>query len=439
MKKMLMLLLAVSSFAMAAKTEVQAVPGEFIIRFKSYEHAKQFYQKSGVRDIGRHEWLGVRFAPIGFMKVSTQTDYNKAVSLLGNSSEIAYVEPNFIYTIPAHVDYNDQQFNRRFTNPTDEFFDKLWGIYNQENAGIDVNALEAWKLTMGSEKIKIAVIDTGVDYTHPDLKDNMWKNEKEIPDNGIDDDGNGYVDDIYGYDFANTDSDPIDDHSHGTHCAGTIGGVHNKIGVAGVMRDVSIMAIKFLTAGGSGSSKGAIQSIDYATKMGAHVMSNSWGGGGKSTAMLEAIEAANKQGIIFVAAAGNSKTDNDSKPHYPSNYESSNVISVAAIDIAGKPASFTNYGKTTVHVAAPGVNILSTVTKGGYKSYSGTSMATPHVSGVVGLILSARGLRAAPSMKELLIETSKKGDAVKDITVSGGIVDAAAAIKGQKSIPFPYR
>jgi thermitase len=440
MKSIYTLLIALMTLSSVyAATNATAVPGEFIIKFKSVNHARAFYQKSSVRDLGKHEWLGVRFAPLGFMKVTTKADYNKAVTLLGSSSEIAYVEPNYIYTIPAHADKYDQAFNKYKLNPNDEFFAKLWGIHNTKNEGIDVNAMEAWKTTMGSEKVIIAVIDTGVDYTHPDLKDNMWKNVNEIPDNGIDDDENGFVDDVYGYDFANKDADPKDDHSHGTHCAGTIGAVHNKIGVAGVMRDVSIMSLKFLTARGSGSAKGAIQSIDYATKMGAHIMSNSWGGGGKSKAMAEAIEAANEKGIVFVAAAGNSGTDNDKKPHYPSNYENSNVISVAAIDINGKPASFTNFGKKTVHVAAPGVNILSTVIKGDYKSYSGTSMAAPHVSGVVGLVLSVKGLRAAPKMRELLIKTSKSYDRTGSTTASGGIIDAAAAITGQKSIPFPFQ
>ena len=252
----------------------------------------------------------------------------------------------------------------------------------------------------------------------------MWTNEGEIPGNGIDDDGNGYVDDVHGYDFANNDGDPMDGHSHGTHCAGTIGASHNAIGVAGVMRDVQFVGVKFLTDSGSGSTEAAIKSIDYATKIGVDIMSNSWGGGGRSEALQEAIERANEAGIVFTAAAGNSSTDNDSRPHYPSNYNVDNVISVAATTAADELASFSCYGRSTVHIGAPGHEILSTVKNGGYASYSGTSMATPHVSGVIGLFLAENKGLTPLEIRNKVMVTSEPVAALRGKTINSGRINA---------------
>jgi subtilisin family serine protease len=323
--------------------------------------------------------------------------------------------------------------------PRDPEFSKLWGLINtgsnepvrggmsgaQGVAGADINALQAWEITKGSQQVVIAVIDTGIDHRHPDLAANMWINAGEIPGNGIDDDGNGFIDDVYGYDFANNDGDPMDGHSHGTHCAGTIGAVHdNGQGVAGVMANVKMMGIKFLTDSGSGSTANAIKSIDYATQMNVDLMSNSWGGGGFSQALMDSIVAAKNAGILFVAAAGNSSTNNDSKPHYPSNYEVDNVISVAAHGHDDQLAKFSCFGKKTVHVAAPGKNILSTVKNGGYDVYSGTSMATPHVSGILGLLLSHEGRSDVKQVRERLMATSVYSAGYKNKLVSEGRANA---------------
>lgn len=355
-----------------------------------------------------------------FVKFSAD---EKSFEMIKNSPEFEYVEPNYKY--------------KAFTADAD--FKKQWGLdndgknsgswWNPGKAGVDISAIEAWKITKGDRQIKIAVIDTGVDYTHEDLKNNIMINEAELNGTeGVDDDGNGYVDDVYGYDFANNDADPMDGHGHGTHCAGVIGAEHNSTGIAGVMANVQILPVQFLSKSGGGTLEGALKAIDYATSRGVNVMSNSWGGGGRSQALFEAIVRAEKAGIVFVAAAGNERNDNDAKAVYPANYKVANVISVGAMDGKGKKASFSNYGKTTVHVFAPGVDIYSTVTKNRYQKMSGTSMACPHVSGVVGLVMSSEPNLDFTEIKNRLMNTSVESTELSQYTISG-YVDAANALK----------
>ena len=245
----------------------------------------------------------------------------------------------------------------------------------------------------------VAIIDTGIDYTHPDLAANIWTNPGEIAGDGIDNDGNGYVDDVHGYDFVNNDGDPMDDHFHGTHTAGTVGAVgNNGVGVTGVNWQVKLMALKFLGASGSGSVSGAVSALEYAVTMGVRLSNNSWGGGGYSQALYDAIKNSQVIGHVFVAAAGNSGVNSDLQPAYPASYDLDNIISVAAIDSSDNLASFSNRGVVTVDLAAPGVAVLSTVLGGGYASYSGTSMATPHVTGAAALALGlSSGLGLCPA------------------------------------------
>ncbi len=248
--------------------------------------------------------------------------------------------------------------------PDDQNAWMLWGLDNTGQTGgtsdADIDAPEAWAISTGSSSTVVAVIDSGVDYNHVDLAANIWTNPGEIARNGIDDDGNGFVDDVHGYDFYSDDGDPMDDNGHGTHCSGTIAGVgNNGIGVAGVNWSSSIMALKFLSAGGSGYTSDAIRAVNYATMMrttynvNVRVTSNSWGGGGYSAAMDSAILASGSAGILFVAAAGNDSTNNDVSPHFPSNYDQASILSVAATDHNDALASFSNYGATTVHLGAP--------------------------------------------------------------------------------------
>jgi len=287
--------------------------------------------------------------------------------------------------------------------PNDASYSSTYGM-NQ------IDAPEAWDKTTGSDSVVVGVIDTGVDYTHPDLAGNIWTNPGEIAGNGIDDDNNGFVDDVHGFDFVNNDGDPMDDNHHGTHVAGTIAAQGNNArGVSGVAWNTSIMALKFLSASGAGYTSDAVRAINYATMMrtqydvNIRVLNNSWGGGGFSGSLEAAIQASEQADILFVAAAGNDGTNNDASPHYPSNYNVSNVISVAATDQNDNLASFSNYGASTVDIAAPGVGIYSTIAGGYYASFSGTSMAAPHVAGAAALAFAYDPDATAAEVKDAIL------------------------------------
>jgi len=313
----------------------------------------------------------------------------------------------------------------------------LWGLQNTGQSGgaqgIDIDALKAWDITTGSRDVIVAVIDTGIRYTHQELIGQMWSNPDEIPGNGVDDDNDGYIDNVHGVDTVNFDGDPMDDNGHGTHCAGTIGAAANDGNAhVGVAWEVSLMACKFLSADGWGYTSGAVSGIDFAVANGARVLSNSWGGGGHSQALYDSIVRAREAGVVFLAAAGNSGVDTDSSPHYPSSYDVENIIAVSAIDRNGQLASWSNYGRNTVDVGAPGVDIFSSVSDSdsSYAYYSGTSMATPHVAGVVALMLANNGGLTAPEVKAQLLSTSVPLDSLAGRTVSGGLVNAADALNG---------
>ena len=358
---------------------------------------------------------------------SNEINIDAAVDLL--DSELAeYISPNFIYTA-----------NRV---PNDPSYSTLWGM-NQAN-DVDINAPEAWDIMNddSASEIVVGIVDTGIDYNHPDLAANVWSNPLEangIP--GVDDDGNGVVDDIHGYNGVGNNGNPLDDNNHGTHCAGTIGGVgNNGVGVAGVAWKVKLMGLKFLDSSGSGATSNAIKVINYAVSMRNRggklkVLSNSWGGGGYSSALEDAIRVANDAGILFVAAAGNSGSNNDTTANYPSNYEVPNVLAVAAVDSNGAKASFSSYGATTVDVAAPGVGIYSTVRNNGYASFNGTSMATPHVSGVAALVFARVPQLSASDVRTQIMQTVKPLAGLNGLMIAPGIVNARAAIADPSNFP----
>lgn len=421
-------LLAVSLLSFFAAVSAHATPfNGYIVKIKP---GSQFLKSRAVSQYG--QVTKVTATTFGtFARLETKSGFtDKAMQALANNPEIEYIEPNYIISLSSV----------KGEAPRDAMFGKQWGMLNNgKNGGIfspgvageDINVAKAWDITKGATGeavVKIAVIDTGVDYNHPDLKSQMDINSAElIGKEGVDDDMNGYIDDVYGYDFSNKDGDPADGHGHGTHCAGVIGASHNSVGVAGVMANVKIVAIKFLSDKGSGETIDAISAIDYAIKRKVQVMSNSWGGGDKEQSLLDAITAAEQAGITFVAAAGNESNNNDSMASYPANYEVSNVISVGSFTSQGAKSSFSNYGLKSVHVTAPGSTILSTY-KGGYSNLSGTSMAAPHVSGVVGLLLSKEPGLTPAQIRERLIRTSTQTTKLKSASVSGGRVDAFKAL-----------
>ncbi|MEJ2054846.1 MAG: S8 family serine peptidase, partial [Calditrichaceae bacterium] len=323
------------------------------------------------------------------------------------------------------------------------------GVYAMNNTGqtggtidADIDAFEAWDVATGKSTIIVGIIDSGIDFDHPDLADNMWINSGEIAGNGIDDDGNGYVDDMYGWDWAYGDNTPSDYCGHGTHCAGTIGAAgNNGIGVAGVNWNVKLMALKFLDDYGSGTTSGAVAALEYAAQMGALLTSNSWGGGSYDEALKTAIENSN---MLFIAAAGNDDMDNDIYPHYPSSYDLDNIIAVAATDHNDAKAYFSCYGLESVDLAAPGVDILSTkpdnytdiifdspgwgLSSTYYGKISGTSMATPAVSGAAALIYSRnKGLHWS-EVKSVIMDNVDPIPAMEGITVTGGRLNVFNAI-----------
>ena len=356
-------------------------------------------------------------------------DVLDVVNRLTGYPGIAYAEPNYVVSIEQ-------------TLPNDPKFDDLWGLHNTDQTGgtadADIDGPEAWDITTGSGDIIVAVIDTGVDYDHPDLAANIWTNSGEIAGNGIDDDGNGYVDDVRGWDFAYDDNDPFDGDGHGTNVSGTIGAFgNNGAGVAGVNWNVQIMPLKFLDDTGSGYTDDAVDAINYAIANGAHLTSNSWGGGGFSQALENAIAASASADMLFIAAAGNSGTDTDASPHYPSSYDLDNIISVAATDASDDIATYgqfsspfdSNYGLTSVDLGAPGVSILSTTPGNNYSYFYGTSMATPHVAGVAAL---AWGLSPGATQQEIKAAILAGVDPVASmsgITVTGGRLNAYGTLQ----------
>lgn len=420
------------------------VPNELLIRFKPdipQEQIDAFYQEYNLRP--KERLMPDEPEQAGPL-VLTQSPKDIDQSLLESiqrDSRVDYAEPNYIFQVVKV--------------PDDPEFHKLWGLHNTGQTGgkvdADIDAPEAWEISTGSSQVIVAVIDTGVDYNHPDLLENMWTNPKECPQgpgkcqpNGKDDDGNGYVDDFYGVNTITDSGDPMDDFGHGTHVAGIIGARgNNKVGVVGVNWQVKIAACKFLSAAGTGTTANAIKCFNYFKdleknqKIQVRVTNNSWGGGAPSQALEEAMAAL--ENTLHVAAAGNS---NSAAPTYPAAYDLENIIAVAATDHNDQYAAFSNYG-SYVDLAAPGVSILSTVPSGtcplcspsGYASASGTSMATPYVAGAAALIWSEYPTLTVAQVKQRLMAGVDLLEDLSKETVTNGRLNLLNALERDEIPP----
>ena len=363
----------------------------------------------------------------GLLLVNTKMGTREAIARLKDLPEVEYAEPNFIY--------------HHFATSNDTYFTNgsLWGMYGDATSPANQygsQAGEAWAAgNTGSSTVWVGIIDEGYMHTHEDLSANAGTNPGETAGNGVDDDANGYIDDVNGWDFAGNDNTVFDGTTddHGSHVAGTIGGAGgNAKGVAGVVWNVKLMSAKFLGRNG-GTTANAIKAVDYFTSLkqrhGINLVAtnNSWGGGGFSQGLYDAIERANQAGILFIAAAGNSTNNNDVTASYPGSYSNTNIIAVASITNTGAISSFSNYGATTVDIGAPGSGIYSTVpasSKGkvisSYASYNGTSMATPHVTGAAALYAASHAGATAAQIRTAILSSAVATSSLSGKCATGG-------------------
>jgi thermitase len=333
--------------------------------------------------------------------------------------EVEYAEPNYEITLDqAGSDSGQPVVN-------DPQFQEQWALAN-------VSAFRAWLVTKGSEQIVIAVLDSGVEYTHVDLVDNIWTRPANI--NPYQDRDLGTVDDVHGYNIVINNGDPMDDNGHGTNCAGIIGAAcGNNLGICGVNWKTRIVPLKFLNAGGFGTVAGAIEAINYAIDrkragVNLRVISASWGLTQHSRALEDVIRKASEAGILFVAASGSSNSNNDAIPHYPAGYNTRNIISVAATDRTDALASFSNYGLNSVQIAAPGKDILTTALGNEYELRSGTSMAAPVVAGVAALTLAAHPDLSVDQLRSLLLHSVDKLSGLRGRVSTSGRINAARSV-----------
>lgn len=423
------ILLLIAQLAVAGPTQLhgryKVAADELLIKLKPT--AVQSTQE------GQHDKLGGRilrrFARLGWqqIKLPTGMTIEQALQRYPQLAEVASVEPNYIYQTSA--------------TPNDPMLGQLWGLPK-------IQAQTAWESTTGSTNTVVAVIDSGINYNHDDLRNNVWRNPGEVAGNGVDDDGNGYVDDIYGINAYAGTANPLDDAGHGTHVAGIIGASgNNGIGVTGVNWTAKIMALKFIGPDGSGSLADAIACYEYAVAMkqrgiNIRVINDSWGGSGYSQALRDAINAAGNAGILSVIAAGNDSSNIDATPDYPASYDLASIITVAASDQYDRPASFTNYGATSVDLAAPGVNIVSTYksSNSSYVTMSGTSMASPYVAGAATLLLAKNPALTVAQLKSTLLNSVDVLSQWQGKVLTSGrmnLAKAMASISGGTTPPPP--
>ncbi|HXE97370.1 MAG TPA: S8 family peptidase [Dongiaceae bacterium] len=384
-------------------------PGELIVKYRSGGEGRrgEFHRRHGSRKMKEFPSYDMEH-----VKVRAGASVDEAVREFESDPEVEYAEPNFLV--------------QALVVPGDPSFTQLWGMEK-------INAPAAWDTTTGSPEVVVAVIDSGIDVNHSDLKANLWINTLELNGKpGVDDDGNGIIDDIHGYNAITGSSDLTDDVGHGTHVAGTIGAAgNNGVGVAGVNWNVRIMACKFLGATGGGTDADAIACLHYVAQMkrsGVNIVAtnNSWGGGGYSRALHDAIAA--QQDILFIVAGGNDGTNSDVTPTYPASYDLPNMVVVAATTSTDSMATFSQYGRHSVHVGAPGSAIYSTAPGNSYATHSGTSMATPHVTGLAALIKAAKPATDWRGIKNLLLTGGNPLPSLAGKTVTGRQIDAFGSL-----------
>ncbi len=419
--------LLLTQFFYGQRTENKFVEGELLVKFKSEvtsAKALQTNEKFGSQMVEK-------FSSRGWQRVKLPkgVSIDDALNLYKNAAEVESVQPNFYYKLAV--------------TPNDTEYPNLYGMEK-------ISAPAAWDLETGSADTIVAVIDTGVKYTHEDLAANMWKNSGEIPNNGVDDDGNGFVDDYYGYDFFFNDSDPLDENGHGTHVAGIIGAVgNNGLGVTGVNWNVRLMAIKIYDADGFGTTSAMlVNAYDYIRLMrergeNIRVTNNSYAGCdeacGYDQATKDALDAMGDAGVLNVFAAGNDNRNVDNFPAYPASYTSPSILSVAASSRSDLRVGFSNYGIKSVDLAAPGFAILSTVyTSENYGSKSGTSMSSPHVAGAAALLSSYNPQLSNASLKATLMNSVDILESWNGLVKTGGRLNVAKALKNQTNCNFAF-
>ena len=418
---LLVVLLAVSASAATLQHTGDSVAGEVLVKLRAGASQNDVASLRQAADADQSERLAELKSGTLWRLHSRSKNTDALTTALQKNPNVVYAEPNFIIRLD--------------TTPNDTSYGQLWGLKNTGQtingsvgtAGADIDAEYAWNVTTGSASIVVGVVDTGIDYTHPDLAANVWSNPG----------GKGNAAcaaGTHGFNAITKTCDPMDDNNHGTHVSGTIGAIgNNGAGVAGVNWTASIMGLKFLDSGGYGYTADAITAIDFAVQakidgVNVRVLSNSWGGGGFSKALLDVINKANENDILFVASAGNSSYNNDTYPQYPAGYATLNMISVAATDNRDALAYFSNYGPASVHLGAPGVSVLSTVRNNSYASFSGTSMAAPHVSGVAALVLAKTPGLTTAQVKSAILNNTDPIPSLAGKTVTGGRLNAARAL-----------
>ena len=429
-----------------ANAEPAYVPNQLIVQFNSptvsakvrdWTHS----EIGATADLDRREKL---VPGMDLVTIPETLSMEKALAFYNKRNEVKFVHPNFkggsVTGWPSSLPMSESEALKIMEEDSDSeypvndpMFGDQWSLFNNGRDGTkraDLGALEAWEIATGSREVIVAVVDTGVDPRHVDIMTNLWVNEGEIPEDGIDNDGNGYIDDIHGYNMIDRFGFTNDTLGHGTHVSGSIGAVtDNGIGIAGVNWNIRIMALKTVPNNSNETDADVIESFMYAANHGARVINCSFGKYESGIAVQEAIDEVGRMGVVVVAAAGNDATNNDTRPHYPSNFESSNLISVAATTSFDKAPFWTNFGPTTVDLGAPGSTVLSTTPDNFYAFYSGTSMATPHVSGAAALILSIRPDLSPEEVKELLMSTVTPIDDLRGAVVSEGRLNLGAAMK----------